>query len=533
MPTNLRVDPFTDADQAVLISSEEHTVPGISPYYVYLDEIPREETPATLVVREQGSSADIQPNAAAGEDAYVFQDSPGTNYGTSIILVTGRDGSPPNGRYRSFIKFDLSSITTSSVVSATLRLTLEATGGGGYPNANPVGVHRVTSTWAEGTVTYTGIPTFSAVAEDVVTLYAAGVYEWDVTGLVNAWLAGTYTNYGVCMKHADESLTDTARNFTSSDSGTAADRPMLRVVTAGTEFTLVARTATPGAGECAVNYDRGALRFNSADASTAIEVDYYGTGSPVDADDVGTLSDLIGEGGDGALTVTSGTTTVTAGSKSYTSIYVAPGATLRFTDAEAYIGVTGDVEILGTLDLAGRGHAGGAGGATGRNGKRGRGLLGGGGGQGTSGGGLTGGGGGGGGNNAAGSDGGDGTGGTGGSGGEQSPSRTSHYFRRFPPMAGGGGGGGGAAAAVAGGNGGAGGGAVLLQARGSIYVASSATVTAAGSAGSSPDGGGGAGGTIIFRAPSRDIQATPVVTGGAGNGLGGNGSAGWWTEEAL
>lgn len=533
MPANLRVDPFTDADEAVLISGEEHTVPGNSPYYVWLDEIPREENPGTLAVRERGTSADIQPDGTAGVDAYVFEGSPGTNYGTSIILVTGRDGSPPNGRYRSFIAFDLSSITAGSVVSATLRLTLEATGGGGYPAANPVGVHRVTSAWTEGAVNYTGIPTFSAVAEDVVTLYAAGVYEWDITDLVNGWLAGTYANHGLCLKHADESLTDTARNFTSSDGVTAGNRPMLRVMTAGGEFTVVARTATPGAGEVAVNYDRGALRFNSADAGKSIDVDYYGTGSPVDADDVDTLSDLIGEGGDGALTVNSGTTTVTAGSKSYTSIYVAPGATLRFTDPEAYIGCTGDVEIHGTVDLNGRGHAGGAGGDTSRNGQRGRGLLGGGGGQGAVTVGKTPGGGGGGGNATAGTDGTKGTGGSGGDGGEQTPSRDGHWFRRFPPLAGGGGGGAGGSTAASGGAGGAGGGSLLLQARGSVYVASTATLTATGSAGSSPNGGGGGGGAFVVRAGSRDIQATPVVTGGAGHGTGGGGANGFWIAEAL
>lgn len=531
MPANYRRDPFTDADQAVAIVGERHTVPAASPFYVWLSELPREDDPASVVVREAPTVTDLQPDGTDGKDAYVYEDFPSTVY-DSGILVVGRGGSPATGRYRTLLWFDLSGLT-GSVTSAKLRLYLEdTTGSGGFPNAEDIALYRVTSTWSEASVTWGTAPTYDVVAVDVVAVYAAGWYEWDVTALVQGWLDTTWPNYGVLLANADESDTDNTRNFTSSD-GSADYRPTLSVATSGATLTLVARTATPGPDQVAVSYERGALRLHEDRAGDDIEVDYYGTGSPVRAEDVGLLADLIGHGEDGALDVTSGTTTLAAGRKSYSSIYVAPGAVLRCTDPAAVIGVLGDVEVHGTIDLAGRGYAGGAGGGAGLWGRRGRGLTGGGGGQGTTNGALAAGGGGGGGSAEAGEDGTSGSGGTGGAGGDQAPTLIGDLWRRTPPLAGGGGGGGGGNSGTGGGAGGAGGGALLLQARGSIYVAPGAVLDASGAAGSTPDGGGGGGGVFWFRGASLDVQAVPDVSGGAGADLGGDGADGWWTEEVL
>lgn len=531
MLANLRRDPFTDADQSIFIEREPHTVPSNSPYYVWLKEVPREDDPVTVAVREESSETDIQPDGTAGLDTYVFQDSSGTNYGTSIILVTGRDGTPPNGRYRSLLKFDLSSVGSPSVEQAKLRLFLEATGGGGYPALNQVAAHRVTSTWSEGTVTYGTAPTFNPVAEDVADLYSTGWYEWDITSLVNDWLSGAQTNHGLLLKHADESATDTARNFTSSD-GSASQRPMLRVQESGTEFGLVAKATTPGAGECGVAYDRACLRFNAADAGKSIEVDYWGTGAPVLAEHVSPYAGVMGEGEDGALLVT-GSTTLLEGIYSYTSVDILPGATLTLTGASTIIHCTGDVNIQGKIDMDGRGHGGGLGAVAGSNGKNGRGLWGGEGGQGTTSGAATAGGGGGGGSSTIGTAGTNGTGGTGGEGGDRHLIRGTWFWPHFPPPAGGGGGGGGGNSGAAGGDGGQGGGALTIIAEGSVYISSSAVLTAKGNAGGNPDGGGGGGGVFLIRGATLDINTTPVVTGGAGNGLGGAGAAGWYHFEAL
>lgn len=278
MPVDYRRDPFDDSDQSVLISDEAQTVPASSPYYVWLDEIPREDDPSSLSVQEVAASTDIQPDAA-GKDAYIYEDIPGTNYNSGILAV-GREGGPTYGRYRSLVQFDLTSLG-ASVESALVRLYREA---GASDTEQQIGVHRITSAWTETGVTYGTAPTYDVVAEDVVGVTTAGYYEWDITDLVNAWLDATFVNHGVMFVHADESSTDTSRNFTSSDG--ASNRPMLRATLTGQTFTLVARTATPGPGEVAVSYPRGALKFNAADANTDVLVTYYGTGSPIRAADV-------------------------------------------------------------------------------------------------------------------------------------------------------------------------------------------------------------------------------------------------------
>lgn len=82
----------------------------------------------------------------------------------------------------------------------------------------------------------------------------------------------------------------------------------------------------------------------------------------------------VGTGADGAINVTSGTTTTnpTYGVLNYTSINVSAGATWKFganfQNKVVYIRVTGDVTIAGTLDLDGLGGAGGDGGAGGSGG---------------------------------------------------------------------------------------------------------------------------------------------------------------------
>lgn len=287
MPANRRINPFTGEEMPVYISGESHTVPASPPYWVWLSEIPLLEDPESVVVWASADITDVQPDGTAGADAYVYEDVPGTNYGSSTILVTGREGGPTYyGRYRSLLQVDLSSLPSGSVTQALLRLYMEA-GGGGYPSGNSVGVHEVTASWSESTVTYGTQPAHNPVAEDIVTATSAGWYEWDITDLVNAWKSGSKTNHGVMLKHADEvSATDTSRNWTSSDSGTAANRPMLRVSVAGDAYTIVAASTTPSTGEVAISYPYGALNFPASSAGATVSVDYKGTGSPIRVEDL-------------------------------------------------------------------------------------------------------------------------------------------------------------------------------------------------------------------------------------------------------
>lgn len=519
MPANYRRNRFSDADESVSIARERHTVPSASPFEVTLDEVPREDSPSTIVIRMAPTSLDLSPTV----DTYVDEDNPGNANASEALLDVGRQAPPTGtGRRRALLAFDLASVT-GTPVSSKLRLWLSVMSVGTYPAACPVGVHRATGAWSAATK-WGDQPGFNPVATDVVTVYGSGYYEFDVAALVAGWQAGTWPNHGLVLVTGDESesSTGTIRSFGAQDNATADRRPVLHVESAGTVFQQLDRAVAPAPGEASVSYPYGALRFHESAAGADVEVDYYGTGSATDADHVTPLSDFIGHGEDGDLSVTTGTHVLAGGRHRFGALYVAPGATLHLTGPVTVIGCTGAVEIRGTVDLAGRGYAGGAGGAAQKRGWDGRGFggVGGRGGEPDAGGG-------GGGSSA------DGTDGSGGRGGDMHPSRAGLLWRESPLLAGGGGGGGGGTSVASGGAGGSGGGALLLQALGPITIPASAVLTASGSAGASPGGGGGAGGCIVIRAASRSIDAVPTLTGGAGEGAGGDGAAGWWLEEGL
>lgn len=333
-----------------------------------------------------------------------------------------------------------------------------------------------------------------------------------MTALVQGWMATPASNHGILLKDADEASTiNTRRNWTSSSAG--SNVPTLRITTASGTYAVVAAEVVPGPGEVALAYDVGALQFHESAAGASVEVSYQGTGSPVRAEDVNGLSQLIGTGSDGTLEVSSGTTSLAPGVYSYTSMTVASGATLTLSArGTLVIGVTGDAVIEGTIDLDGLGYRGGASGMLiGRPGA-GYGGLGGGG--------AASGGGGGGGASTDGAD------GTGALGGNSYPSAGGVLWPWLPPTPGGGGGG------STSGAGGDGGGALLLQVIGTLRVTSGATLTAQGEAGAS-GGGGGAGGTIWLRAGTLEVDATPDVSGGAGSSGGGNGADGFSVVEVL
>lgn len=279
MPTDWRVDPFTDNDQSVLISDEAHTVPGSSPYYVALDEIPRQDTPSSILVKDTSSTTTATPSA----DAWVYEGSPSTNYGSQAYGQIGRDSAPSSYRHRFLLTFNIASLP-SNADSCKLRVYQNAIGSSGYPLSTPVGVHQVTGTWSGGSVTWATQPAYNAVAAGTANITNSGLYDIDITALYNAWKAGSITNYGVILIHGNENGgSDSIRQFASVEDSTSSHRPCLCVVSNGASYTEVARQVTPGAGQFAVNYERGYLRFNSAQAGTNILVDYYGRGTPIRA----------------------------------------------------------------------------------------------------------------------------------------------------------------------------------------------------------------------------------------------------------
>jgi trimeric autotransporter adhesin len=166
----------------------------------------------------------IQPSSA---DTYLNESSPGTNYGSDTTMSLQTRSSNRNRRV--LVQFDLSAIPAGSTInSATLELYASAA----PTNSRTLNVHRVTSSWVETTANWTNnsagydAPVSASVAAGTTT----GWKIWTVTSLVQAWLGGTYQNYGMLVKdNTESSATQYAYTFSTKENATAANRPILRV----------------------------------------------------------------------------------------------------------------------------------------------------------------------------------------------------------------------------------------------------------------------------------------------------------------
>ena len=98
---------------------------------------------------------------------------------------------------RSFIQFDVSSLSSGSVTNARLRLfhDFNSTNGVAYD------VFRSTGSWSELVITGANQPSTAATLyASIVTDGATAVWrEWNVTTLVQGWVNGTFTNFGMVV----------------------------------------------------------------------------------------------------------------------------------------------------------------------------------------------------------------------------------------------------------------------------------------------------------------------------------------------
>jgi CSLREA domain-containing protein len=185
-------------------------------------------------------------------DAHVDNGGPNANYGTATTLWVSLYGEF-NNRQQTLVRFNLASIPSGATIdNATFEGYLnQATG----LTSVSVSFYRVGSTWTESGVTWNNRPTYSLVSSRSVGS-STGWVSWNATSLVRAWMAGTYTNYGIALTGpASGSLF--ARTFSSRE-GSQAPRlvvtyslptptPTRTPTPTATRTTTPTRTATPTA----------------------------------------------------------------------------------------------------------------------------------------------------------------------------------------------------------------------------------------------------------------------------------------------
>ena len=148
----------------------------------------------------------------------------------NALLVSnyGEFNMPPYGMQdftgMSFLKFDLSTIGMASVASATLKLERITKGNHSQPSdGNPMDVHVHNMNIDVGEISATKSDLFSSVGalQSSVTIGDAGIYEWDVTSLVNGWLSGSDNNGIALMATPVNSVGGLVTYFASAEHGSA------------------------------------------------------------------------------------------------------------------------------------------------------------------------------------------------------------------------------------------------------------------------------------------------------------------------
>ncbi len=159
-------------------------------------------------------------------DAWLKELAPLENHGTDAELPIKNK---PTDNFRAVFRFDFSGVPVNANVTeaeAWFRITGEDDSG------LPVNIHRVTESWAEGSVTW------SSTGNDydplIVGSFVADNKGWakiDISELVQAWICGAFQDYGVMLIPTSD---DTESKYSSREWSNQGQRPRLKFNYSGT-----------------------------------------------------------------------------------------------------------------------------------------------------------------------------------------------------------------------------------------------------------------------------------------------------------
>lgn len=213
---------------------------AVAAYFSYATNSVANDTngqPDIFVTTNSGFGPFTQTFGSVG-DTYLKEGQPNKNQGDEAILRIRQ-----SGQNRSLVQFDQSAISSfvgsRSVTSATLRVYISLNSNNWGASGRDVGVHRITSPWAElgatwncpdDTNTGNNVPDgvqwemnnssfwpFVSTASDTV-LHTNGLVGWiefDVTGDVQGFMTGN-PNYGWLIKKINEGQSGSAE-YSSKD----------------------------------------------------------------------------------------------------------------------------------------------------------------------------------------------------------------------------------------------------------------------------------------------------------------------------
>lgn len=187
----------------------------------------------TCLASAQSTLLSLQPDPSQSKDAMVWSINPSTNYGNNVegtITTWTYTGSPSTKRF--YIEFDMSAIPAGASIDSAFFFFYNnpnaPSHNGEHSGSNAFLIRRVTSPWAESTITFGNQPTSTTQNEVLVpaTTNMHQDFKIDVTALVEDQLANV--NHGFFIRLQTES-TYRAVVCASSDVTTSSIRPKLEI----------------------------------------------------------------------------------------------------------------------------------------------------------------------------------------------------------------------------------------------------------------------------------------------------------------
>jgi hypothetical protein len=185
--------------------------------------VEREAPERTPTVRPLGGDAVLTQVVLAPEaDTYIASERPTQNFGADGLFLGYNLAGDEFGAERIFLRFDVDAFVPEGAVvtDARLRLYLAyATPDDDAPM--PSRLQRVDAPWNEYDLTWNREPAWGpSYATQEIGTAPDTAYDWEITSLVQAWVDGDQTNYGVELI-GDEEVQERERAFYSRETETA------------------------------------------------------------------------------------------------------------------------------------------------------------------------------------------------------------------------------------------------------------------------------------------------------------------------
>ena len=192
----------------------------------------------SISISSYSNTITLKPGPSTGNDAYLDQNTPNTNYGNHLELSATSWDCSFQCNVRGLLQFDLSSLPVGSIITnARLSLFAASTPLVSLPGFQPMNgnnqsiLQRVTSSWNENTVTWNTTPTATTQNQVILSQSNSPVQDYlniDVKNIVQDMINNPASSFGFLLRLSTE-LPLNSMIFASSDNSFSALRPEITI----------------------------------------------------------------------------------------------------------------------------------------------------------------------------------------------------------------------------------------------------------------------------------------------------------------